>query len=136
MIAFASSLDQGGLLARTAEDAALLLGAMAGFDPRDSTSVDAPVPDYVAALNGPLRGLRIGVPAEFFGAGLDPAVAALVRAAIEALEKHGASVREVSLPNLQLSIPTYYVIAPAEAPPTCRASTACASAIAASSRAT
>ncbi|MFO1393005.1 MAG: Asp-tRNA(Asn)/Glu-tRNA(Gln) amidotransferase subunit GatA [Steroidobacteraceae bacterium] len=114
MIAFASSLDQAGVLTRSAEDAALLLGAMAGFDPRDSTSVDRPVPDYVAELAQPLTGVRIGIIREFFGAGLDPAVGKLVRDAIEALERAGAKVREVSLPALPLSVPTYYVVAPAE----------------------
>jgi aspartyl-tRNA(Asn)/glutamyl-tRNA(Gln) amidotransferase subunit A len=114
MIAFASSLDQAGVLTRSAEDAALLLGAMAGFDPRDSTCVDAPVPDYRAALKAPVRGLRLGILREFFDTGLDPGVGALVRSAIAALEAHGASVREVSLPNLPLSVPTYYVVAPAE----------------------
>ncbi|MFO1401520.1 MAG: Asp-tRNA(Asn)/Glu-tRNA(Gln) amidotransferase subunit GatA [Steroidobacteraceae bacterium] len=114
MIAFASSLDQGGLITQTAEDAALLLGAMAGFDPKDSTSVDRPVPDYVAGLERPLAGLKIGLLKEFFDAGLDPAIAALIRTAIAVLEREGASVREVSLPNLPLSVPTYYVVAPAE----------------------
>ena len=114
MIAFASSLDQAGVLARSAEDAARLLGAMAGFDPRDSTCVDSPVPDYHGALAVPLEGLRIGVLREFFDKGLDPRVGALVRAAISALEERGASVREVSLPHLPLSVPTYYVVAPAE----------------------
>jgi len=114
MIAFASSLDQAGVLAQTAEDAALLLGAMAGFDPRDSTSVDAPVPDYVAALAQPLKGLRIGLLREFFDKGLEPPVEKCVRAAIEALREQGATVQEVSLPHLPLSVPTYYVVAPAE----------------------
>ena len=114
MIAFASSLDQGGMLARTAEDAALLLAAMAGFDPRDSTSVDVPVPDYPADLASPLAGLRVGVIREFFDQGLDPAVGRLVQDAIEVLRRHGATVREVSLPALPLSVPTYYVVAPAE----------------------
>jgi aspartyl-tRNA(Asn)/glutamyl-tRNA(Gln) amidotransferase subunit A len=114
MIAFASSLDQAGVLARSAEDAARLLGAMAGFDPRDSTCVDSPVPDYHGALAVPLEGLRIGVLREFFDKGLDPRVGTLVRAAISALEERGASVREVSLPHLPLSVPTYYVVAPAE----------------------
>jgi aspartyl-tRNA(Asn)/glutamyl-tRNA(Gln) amidotransferase subunit A len=114
MIALASSLDQAGVLARSAEDAALLLGAMAGFDPRDSTSVDAPVPDYVAALGSPLKGLRIGIVREFFDTGLAAPVGRLVRTAIETLREHGATVREVSLPNLPLSVPTYYVVAPAE----------------------
>ena len=114
MIAFASSLDQGGLITQTAEDAALLLGAMAGFDPRDSTSVDRPVPDYAAGLERPLAGLRVGLLKEFFDAGLDPAVAALIRAALQVLERQGATLTEVSLPNLPLSVPTYYVVAPAE----------------------
>jgi aspartyl-tRNA(Asn)/glutamyl-tRNA(Gln) amidotransferase subunit A len=114
MIAFASSLDQAGVLTQTAEDAALLLGAMAGFDPRDSTSVDAAVPDYVAALSQPLAGLRIGWLREFFEQGLEPPVEKLVRAAIETLRSQGATVQEVSLPNLPLSVPTYYVVAPAE----------------------
>jgi len=114
MIAFASSLDQGGVLTRSAEDAALLLGAMAGFDPRDSTSVDAPVPDYVAALGQPLAGLRVGVIREFFDKGLEPRVGRLVQDAIDALRAAGATVREVSLPALPLSVPTYYVVAPAE----------------------
>jgi aspartyl-tRNA(Asn)/glutamyl-tRNA(Gln) amidotransferase subunit A len=114
MIAFASSLDQGGLITQTAEDAALLLGAMAGFDPRDSTSVDRPVPDYFAALERPLAGLKVGLLKEFFDAGLDPAIATLIREAIAQLERQGASLSEVSLPNLPLSVPTYYVVAPAE----------------------
>ncbi|MGB5104455.1 MAG: Asp-tRNA(Asn)/Glu-tRNA(Gln) amidotransferase subunit GatA [Steroidobacteraceae bacterium] len=114
MIAFASSLDQAGVLTRSAEDAALLLGAMAGFDPRDSTSVDEPVPDYVAELARPLDGLRIGVIREFFDKGLEPGVGKLVQDAIEALRANGATVREVSLPALPLSVPTYYVVAPAE----------------------
>jgi aspartyl-tRNA(Asn)/glutamyl-tRNA(Gln) amidotransferase subunit A len=114
MIAFASSLDQAGMLARSAEDAALLLGAMAGFDPRDSTSVDAPVPDYVGELGQPLKGVRIGVIREFFDKGLEPGVGKLVQDAIEALRLQGATVREVSLPALPLSVPTYYVVAPAE----------------------
>jgi len=114
MIAFASSLDQGGLITQTAADAALLLGSMAGFDPRDSTSVDRPVPDYVAALERPLAGLKVGLLKEFFDAGLDPGVAALIRAALQVLERQGATLTEVSLPNLPLSVPTYYVVAPAE----------------------
>jgi aspartyl-tRNA(Asn)/glutamyl-tRNA(Gln) amidotransferase subunit A len=114
MIAFASSLDQGGVLTRSAEDAALLLRAMAGFDPRDSTSVDRPVPDYVAELSRPLAGLRVGIIREFFDQGLEPRVGTLVKNAIEALRGGGATVREVSLPALPLSVPTYYVVAPAE----------------------
>ena len=114
MIAFASSLDQAGVIARSAEDAALLLGAMAGFDARDSTSVERAVPDYVAGLERPLQGLRVGLLKEFFDQGLDPAVAASVRAALEVLRHQGAVLKEVSLPNLPLSVPTYYVVAPAE----------------------
>jgi aspartyl-tRNA(Asn)/glutamyl-tRNA(Gln) amidotransferase subunit A len=114
MIAFASSLDQGGLITQTAADAALLLGAMAGFDPKDSTSVDRPVPDYVAALERPLAGLKVGLLKEFFDAGLDPAIATLIREALRLLERQGATLSEVSLPNLPLSVPTYYVVAPAE----------------------
>jgi aspartyl-tRNA(Asn)/glutamyl-tRNA(Gln) amidotransferase subunit A len=115
MIAFASSLDQAGVITVSAADAALVLGAMAGFDPRDSTSVDVPVPDYVAALERPLTGLRVGILKEFFSEGLLPAIEGPVRAALEVLRAAGATVREVSLPNLPLSVPTYYVVAPAEA---------------------
>ncbi|WP_437881792.1 Asp-tRNA(Asn)/Glu-tRNA(Gln) amidotransferase subunit GatA [Pseudomonas sp. LRF_L74] len=115
MIAYASSLDQGGPLARTAEDCALLLGAIAGFDSKDSTSVEQPVDDYLAALAQPLAGLRIGLPKEYFGAGLDPRIADKVMAVVEELKKLGATVKEISLPNLQHAIPAYYVIAPAEA---------------------
>ncbi|MCM2310045.1 MAG: Asp-tRNA(Asn)/Glu-tRNA(Gln) amidotransferase subunit GatA [Steroidobacteraceae bacterium] len=114
MIAFASSLDQGGMLTRSAEDAALLLAAMAGFDPRDSTCVDTPVPDYVGELGTPLKGLRVGIIREFFGAGLDAGVGKLVQDAIDVLRANGASIIEVSLPALPLSVPTYYVVAPAE----------------------
>src|SRR5258706_428553 len=114
IVAFASSLDQAGVIARTAEDAALLLGAMAGFDERDSTSVERAVPDYHAALERPLAGLKVGVLKECFDKGLDPAVADCVRAALEVLRREGAQVRDVSLPNLPLSVPTYYVVAPAE----------------------
>ena len=115
MIAYASSLDQGGPLARTAEDCALMLGAIAGFDPKDSTCVDAPVDDYLATLNQPLAGLRIGLPKEYFGAGLDSRIADAVLAVVEELKKLGATVKDISLPNLQHAIPAYYVIAPAEA---------------------
>ncbi len=114
MIAFASSLDQAGVIAASAADAALLLGGMAGFDPRDSTSVDLPVPDYVAGLEQPIKGLKIGLLKEFFDKGLDPAIEALLRAAIAQFKAAGAEFREVSLPNLPLSVPTYYVVAPAE----------------------
>ena len=115
MIAYASSLDQGGPLARTAEDCALLLGAMAGFDPKDSTSVDQPIDDYLAALSQPLAGLRIGLPREYFGAGLDARIGEKVMAVVEELKKLGATVKDISLPNMQHAIPAYYVIAPAEA---------------------
>jgi len=114
MIAFASSLDQAGVLAPSAEDCALLLGAMAGFDPRDSTSVDAPVPDYAAGLGASLKGVRIGVLKEFFAHGLESSTGALVEAAIAQLRALGAEVAEISCPNLPLSVPTYYVVAPAE----------------------
>ena len=115
MIAYASSLDQGGVLARTSEDCALMLQGMAGFDPQDSTSIDEPVPDYRAGLNGSLEGLRIGLPKEYFGAGLDPRIADLIHASVEELKKLGAVIKEISLPNMQHAIPAYYVIAPAEA---------------------
>jgi aspartyl-tRNA(Asn)/glutamyl-tRNA(Gln) amidotransferase subunit A len=114
MIAFASSLDQGGLITRSAEDAALLLGAMAGFDERDSTSVELPVPDYSSALGQPLKGLKIGVLKEFFDKGLEPVIEQHIRAALDLLRSEGAVIRDVSLPNLPLSVPTYYVVAPAE----------------------
>jgi aspartyl-tRNA(Asn)/glutamyl-tRNA(Gln) amidotransferase subunit A len=114
MIAFASSLDQGGLLTRSAEDAALLLGAMAGFDSRDSTCVELPVPDYRAGLLRPLKGLRIGLLKEFFDKGLDADIEQLLRAALDQLRGAGAVCREVSLPSLPLSVPAYYVVAPAE----------------------
>ena len=115
MIAFASSLDQGGPMAQTAEDAALLMNVMAGFDPRDSTSTDIEVPDYTATLNDSLEGLRIGLPKEFFGEGLEADVEKCVQDAIREYEKLGAKVVEISLPNTHLSIPAYYVVAPAEA---------------------
>ena len=114
MIAFASRLDQAGVLCRSAADAALLLGAMAGFDPRDSTSADEPVPDYVATLDDDIAGLKIGLPREYFGEGLDAGVAASVDEAVKRLERLGARVREISLPNSPLSVPVYYVVAPAE----------------------
>ncbi|MGA1080387.1 MAG: Asp-tRNA(Asn)/Glu-tRNA(Gln) amidotransferase subunit GatA [Steroidobacteraceae bacterium] len=114
MIAFASSLDQAGVLARSAEDAALLLAAMSGFDPRDSTSVEQPVPDYHAGLEAPLAGLRIGVIREFFGEGLEAGTGAAVTGALDQFKRLGAEVVEVSLPALPLSVPTYYVVAPAE----------------------
>jgi aspartyl-tRNA(Asn)/glutamyl-tRNA(Gln) amidotransferase subunit A len=115
MIAFASSLDQGGPIAKTAEDCALLLNAMAGFDPRDSTSLEKPVEDFARDLQQPLQGLRIGVPREYFGAGLAADVEQAVRAALAEYEKLGATLVDISLPKTALSIPVYYVIAPAEA---------------------
>ncbi len=115
MIAFASSLDQGGPMTRTAEDAALLLNVMAGFDPLDSTSLDKSVPDYTKTLNDDIKGLRIGLPKEYFGAGLSAEVAQAVEAAAAEYKKLGARMVEVSLPNSALAIPCYYVLAPAEA---------------------
>ncbi len=114
MIAYASSLDQGGPMTRSAEDAAIMLQTMAGFDDKDSTSVDLPVPDYMAGLNNSLEGLKIGLPKEFFGEGLNSDVAAAIEAAINEYRKLGATVTEVSMPTLKLAIPAYYVIAPAE----------------------
>ena len=115
MVAFASSLDQAGLLARSAEDIALSLGTIAGHDPADSTSADRPADDYPGALGSDLSGVRIGVVKEQFGDGLDPEVGTLVEEAIVELERLGATLRDVSLPNSALSIPVYYVVAPAEA---------------------
>ncbi|HSY06441.1 MAG TPA: Asp-tRNA(Asn)/Glu-tRNA(Gln) amidotransferase subunit GatA [Steroidobacteraceae bacterium] len=114
MVAFASSLDQGGVLTVSAADAALMLREMAGFDAADSTSVDTPVPDYVAALAAPLAGLKIGLLKEFFDQGLDRDNEQRVREALRVFEGLGASLREVSLPHLPLSVPVYYVVAPAE----------------------
>jgi aspartyl-tRNA(Asn)/glutamyl-tRNA(Gln) amidotransferase subunit A len=114
MIAFASSLDQAGPMTRSAEDAALMLAGMAGFDERDSTSAQRPVDDYVGALGKDIRGLRIGIVKEFMGEGLDAGVGASVEAAIDELEKLGVEVVEISLPNAGLSVPAYYVVAPAE----------------------
>ena len=114
MIAFASSLDQGGPLAQTAEDAAILLGTMAGFDTRDSTSIDQAVPDYTASLNADIKGLKIGLPKEYFNEGLDAEVGKAVEAAIEEYKKLGAEIVDISLPNSHLAVPAYYVVAPAE----------------------
>ncbi len=114
MIAFASSLDQGGALAQSAEDCALLLQTMAGFDARDSTSIDQPVPDYSAHLNQDIRGLKIGLPEEYFAEGLDAEVARVIDTAIEAYRKLGAEIVDIKLPNLKLSIPVYYVVSSAE----------------------
>jgi aspartyl-tRNA(Asn)/glutamyl-tRNA(Gln) amidotransferase subunit A len=102
-------------MCRTAEDCALLLNTMAGFDPRDSTSVDEPVPDYTKSLNDDIKGLRIGLPKEYFSEGLSPEVAQVVQAAIGEYKKLGAQIVEISLPNSRLAIPCYYVLAPAEA---------------------
>jgi aspartyl-tRNA(Asn)/glutamyl-tRNA(Gln) amidotransferase subunit A len=114
MIAFASSLDQAGVITRSAEDAAMLLGVMAGLDARDSTSVDHPVPDYVAGLAKSVKGLRVGVVRQHFDDGLDSVCAERVRESLAALEAAGATLVEIDLPNIGLSVPTYYVVAPAE----------------------
>ena len=115
MIAFASSLDQGGPMARTAEDCALMLNVMASFDPKDSTSIDRDVPDYTANLAQSLNGLKIGVPTEYFDEGLNPGTEQAVRDALTELEKQGATLVSISLPHNKLAVPAYYVIAPAEA---------------------
>lgn len=115
MIAYASSLDQGGPMAKTAEDCAHLLSAMAGFDDRDSTCAEGERPDYVTGLNDSVKGLRIGLPKEYFGEGLSPEVKAVTMAVAAELEKQGAILVEVSLPNTSAAMPAYYVIAPAEA---------------------
>ena len=115
MIAFASSLDQAGPMARTAEDCAMLLNPMVAFDPRDSTSLERPAEDFTASLDHPIKGLKIGLPREFFGPGLADDVEAAVRAALTEFERQGATLVDISLPKTELSIPVYYVIAPAEA---------------------
>ena len=115
LIAFASSLDQIGVFGRTVHDLAILLGVIAGHDPRDSTSMDVPVPDYTAALTGDIRGLRVGVPREYFIEGMQPDVEQAVRAAIEQLAALGAEVCEISLPHTEYALPVYYLIAPSEA---------------------
>src|SRR5690554_3657510 len=114
MIAFASSLDQAGTLTRTAEDAALMMNNLASFDPKDSTCVERDIPDYTASLNDSLAGLKIGVPKEYFGEGLNPDTAVRVEAAIKVYESLGASIHSISLPHTHLAVPAYYVIAPAE----------------------
>jgi len=114
MIAFASSLDQAGTITRTAEDAARVLGVMAGFDARDSTSVDVPVPDYLGEIGESIKGLRVGIVRQHFDEGLDADCAVKVKEAIAVLESLGATTVEVDLPNIDLSVPTYYVVAPAE----------------------
>jgi aspartyl-tRNA(Asn)/glutamyl-tRNA(Gln) amidotransferase subunit A len=115
VVAFASSLDQVGAFGRSVADTAALLGVIAGHDPRDSTSLDAPVPDYEAALTGDVRGLRVGVPREYFIEGIESEVEAAVRAAIDDLAALGAEIVDVSLPHTRYGLPVYYLIAPAEA---------------------
>ena len=114
MIAFASSLDQAGPIAQSAEDAALILNTIAGFDPKDSTCVNRPVPDYTATLADNIKGLKIGLPKEYFGEGLDPKVGDVIHAAIDQYKQLGAQLVEISLPNSALAVPAYYVVAPAE----------------------
>ncbi|MGA0960587.1 MAG: Asp-tRNA(Asn)/Glu-tRNA(Gln) amidotransferase subunit GatA [Sedimenticolaceae bacterium] len=114
MIAFASSLDQAGPMTKTAEDAAMMLQAMAGFDVKDSTSADRPVDDYVSGLNNPIAGLKVGVVKEFMTGDLDSGIAASTQAVLDELKRQGAEIVEVSLPNAHLSVPAYYVVAPAE----------------------
>ena len=114
LVAFASSLDQGGVLTASAADAALMLREMAGYDPNDSTSVEREVPDYVALLGEPIAGLKVGLLKEFFDQGLDAQNGQRVREALKVFESLGAKLTEVSLPNLPLSVPVYYVVAPAE----------------------
>ncbi|MFQ5592851.1 MAG: Asp-tRNA(Asn)/Glu-tRNA(Gln) amidotransferase subunit GatA [Anaerolineae bacterium] len=115
VIAFASSLDQIGAITKTVRDAALVLNGIAGYDPCDSTSVNRPVPDYAAELNGEIRGMRLAVPREYFVEGMEAGVESAVRAALDTLVDLGAEVREVSLPHTEYALPTYYLIAPAEA---------------------
>ena len=115
MIAYASSLDQGGVMTQTAQDCAMMLSAMAGFDPKDSTSIDRPVPDYHALLqNAPIAGLSIGLPKQYFDDGLDASVAAVIETAIDELKKLGVQFKSIDLPNTDLAVPAYYVVAPAE----------------------
>jgi aspartyl-tRNA(Asn)/glutamyl-tRNA(Gln) amidotransferase subunit A len=115
VVAFASSLDQPGPLTRTVRDAAIMLGAMAGHDPKDSTSVDTPVPDYEAALSGDIRGLKIGIPKEYRLDGTPPEIEALWQQGIDWLRHAGAEIRDISLPHTSYALPAYYIIAPAEA---------------------
>ena len=114
MIAFASSLDQGGPFAQTAEDLGLLLNVMVGFDERDSTSLQRPPENYTRSLSNPLAGLRIGLPREYFSEGLSDDVRAAVDAALQEFRRQGATTVDIDLPNSALSVPAYYVIAPAE----------------------
>jgi aspartyl-tRNA(Asn)/glutamyl-tRNA(Gln) amidotransferase subunit A len=115
LVAFASSLDQIGCFARTVADAALLLGTISGYDPRDSTSVNAPVPNYTESLTGDIHGLRIGVPREYFVEGMQPEVEAAVRAAVSTMADQGAQIVDISLPHTSYALPVYYLVAPAEA---------------------
>ena len=115
IIAFASSLDQAGPLTRTVHDGALMLGAMAGYDPKDSTSVDVPVPDYAAALTGDIRGLRVGIPAEYRMDGTPPEIEALWQQGRDWLREAGAEIVDISMPHTKYALPTYYIVAPAEA---------------------
>lgn len=115
MIAFASSLDQAGPMTRTAEDAAIMMNVMAGFDPKDSTCLQREVPDYTAQLNNDIKGLTIGLPTEYFGKGLDPAIEANIQTAIKQYEAMGATIKEISLPHTELAVPCYYIVAPSEA---------------------
>jgi aspartyl-tRNA(Asn)/glutamyl-tRNA(Gln) amidotransferase subunit A len=114
MIAFASSLDQAGPMTQSAEDAAMMLNVMAGFDERDSTSVEKVVPDYTQTLNDSLKGLKIGLPKEYFGEGMDKAVIDVIDTSIKQYQELGAEIIDISLPNFALSVPAYYVVAPAE----------------------
>ncbi|MFT6388805.1 MAG: aspartyl-tRNA(Asn)/glutamyl-tRNA(Gln) amidotransferase subunit A [Cellvibrionaceae bacterium] len=114
MVAYASSLDQAGPITKTAEDAAIMLNVLAGFDERDSTSINEATPDYTRTLNDSIEGLRIGLPKEYFSDGVDPEVAILIESAIKQYEKMGAIIKEISLPHTHLAVPAYYVIAPAE----------------------
>ena len=115
IVAFASSLDQVGPIARDVTDCAIMLGAIAGHDPRDATSIPAPVPDYLEALTGDIKGRTIGIPEEYFVEGIDPEVEAAVRGAAKVLERLGAKVKEVSLPHTKYAVACYYIVAPAEA---------------------
>ncbi|MGA7965921.1 MAG: amidase family protein, partial [Gammaproteobacteria bacterium] len=115
IVAFASSLDQAGMMCASAEDAALVLGAIAGFDEHDSTAVNEPVPDYAALLGEDIRGRRVGIPREFLSEGVMPGVRSAFSAAADELGALGCTIEETSLPSLALSVPTYYVVAPAEA---------------------
>jgi len=114
MIAFASSLDQAGVMAKSAEDAAIMLQAMAGFDEKDSTSIDKPVGNYAESLNDSIKGLTVGLPKEFFSDELDDSIRQKIDEAVDVIKSAGAKIKEISLPNINLSVPAYYVVAPAE----------------------